>query len=126
MTQEKNGKRKLVSYKDIQIAFLMNGVDGVKQIWDSGNASKATVRRAVKLLQGTSSDTTELERWLADTVGAVGRGRTAPKAGETRSYKAQQIKNGSPFLRLPLDSLGIEKGATVRVRFDDDRIVITR
>lgn len=126
MNDENKNKRKLVSYKDIQIAYLMDGIEGVKKIWDSGNASKATVRRAVKLLQGTSSDTTELERWLTDAIGAVGRGRTAPKPGETRSYKAQQIKNGSPFLRLPLDSLGVEKGGTVRVRFDDDRIIITR
>lgn len=126
MATKKKEKRTLVSYKDIQIAYLMEGLDGVQQVWTDGNASKATIRRAVKLLQETSSNTAELERWVADNIGAIGRGRTAPKPGETRSYKAQQIKNGGPFLRLPLDSLGVIKGKVVRVRFEEDRIIVTR
>lgn len=118
-------KGPLVSYKDVQITYLTQGVDGVAGIWKSGNASKPTIRRAVKRLQESGQDTADLERWVAENIGAVGRGRSAPKPGETRSYKAQQIKTGGPFLRLPLDSLGITKGKVVRVRFEEERIIVS-
>jgi len=117
-------KRALVSYKDIQIAYLVDGVAGVKALWEADSASKSTIRRAVKQLQETKEDTSELERWVAENIGAIGRGRSAPQQGETRTYKAQQINNGGPFLRLPLDSLGVKKGAVVRVKFDEDQIVV--
>ena len=71
MAAKKKGKRTLVSYKDIQIAYLMEGLDGVKKLWESGNASKATIRRAVKLLQDTNGSSADLERWVADNIGAM-------------------------------------------------------
>lgn len=119
-------KRTLVSYKDVQLAYLLDGVAAVEKQWKKGNVSKATIRRAVKKLQEANEDVAELERWVAENIGPIGRGRSAPQPGETRSYKAQQIANGGPFLRLPLDSLGIGKGKIVRVQFDKDRIIVTR
>lgn len=117
--------RTLVSFKDVQLAYLMNGISAVQELVDSNKASKSTVRRALKKMQETGRDVSSLERWVAEHVGPIGRGRTAPSAGEMRSYKAQQIKNSGPFLRLPLDALGADKGSSVHVRFENDRIVVS-
>jgi hypothetical protein len=119
-------KRTLVSYKDVQLAYLLDGVQAVDKQWRSGNVSKSTVRRAVKRLQEANEEVAALERWVVENVGPIGRGRSAPQAGETRSYKAQQIGDGGPFLRLPLDSLGVKKTDFVRVHFEDERIIVTR
>jgi hypothetical protein len=119
-------KRTLVSYKDVQLAYLLEGVDAVARQWRTGNVSKSTVRRAVKKLQEANEEVAKLERWVVENVGPIGRGRSAPQAGETRSYKAQQIGDGGPFLRLPLDSLGVRKTDFVRVHFEDERIIVTR
>lgn len=119
-------KRTLVSYKDVQLAYLLEGVDAVDRLWRAGNVSKATVRRAVKKLQEANEEVAALERWVVEQVGPIGRGRTAPQPGETRSYRAQQIGGGGPFLRLPLDSLGVKKTDSVRVLFEGERIIVTR
>jgi hypothetical protein len=57
-------------------------------------------------------------------LGSQPRGRAGPTAGEERVYKAQCIKEGEPFLRLPLSTLGVGKGDHVRVRFDGRQIVV--
>jgi len=119
-------KRVLISHKDLQIAFLLEGVDGVQKQYDTGNVSKATLRRTLKSLSDSGKDTADLERWYAENFGTLGRGRGAPTAGESRQYKVQQIRRSGPFLRLPLDSLGVKKGDTVRVKFDDNTITIEK
>lgn len=53
------------------------------------------------------------------------RGRTMPRAGDTRTYRAQQVGDGGVFLRLPLEALGAAKGNIVSVSFQVDRIVTT-
>ena len=125
MTTDPSSKRKLISHKDVQLTYLLNGTEAVAQQWQSGNVSRSTLRRAVSKLQQSSEDTSDLEKWVTQTLGPSGRGRAAPRVGETRSYKAQQIKAGSPFLRLPLDSLGATKGQDVQVEFKDGQIVVT-
>lgn len=114
------------SFKDVQIQFLMDGVNGVEGLYERGMASKATVRRALRELKASGRDTSGLERWVVERFGSTGRGRAAPIVGETRTYKAQQINTGGPFLRLPLDVLGIEKGSTVRVTFGDNSITVSK
>lgn len=126
MSTENTASRTLVSFKDVQLAYLMDGISAVQGLVDSKKASKSTVRRALKKLQESGRDVSSLERWVAEHVGPIGRGRAAPLPGETRSYKAQQIKNSGPFLRLPLDALGVGKGSVIRVNFENDRIVVTR
>lgn len=126
---EENGSRRrtLVSYKDVQLAYLLDGVAAVERQWCAGHVSKATIRRAVKKLQDSNEDVAELERWVAANIGPIGRGRAAPQPGETRSYKVQQLQNGGgPFLRLPIDSLGVKKEDVVRVQFEKDQIIVTR
>lgn len=126
MGQKQAVDRNLVSFKDVQIAYLMEGIGGVEKLMESGQVSKPTIRRALKKFHETGAVPAEFERWVAERVGPIGRGRSAPSIGETRSYKVQQIKNTGPFLRLPLDSLAINKGGVVRVRFEDNKIVVTK
>ena len=127
MQQQNNEhERNLVSFKDVQIAFLMEGVNGVQKLVSDGKVSKPTIRRALRKFHEQGNTPVDFERWVAENVGPIGRGRSAPSVGETRSYKVQQIKNTGPFLRLPLDSLGINKGGVVRVKFEDGKIVVTR
>lgn len=124
--QHSTVKKNAVSFKDVQISYLMEGVKGIDSMYKNGRASKATVRRALRELKTAGSNVDDLETWVLDRFGSTGRGRSAPSTGETRSYKAQQVKAGGPFLRLPLDTLGVGKGSAVRVRFDGDKIIVSR
>jgi len=122
----KKNVRNAVSFKDVQIAYLMEGVTQVDSMFQNGKASKTTVRRALRELKTAGRDVRELENWVIDHFGSTGRGRAAPSMGETRSYKAQQVRTGGPFLRLPLDVLGVDKGNAIRVRFDNNQIIVSR
>lgn len=126
MATKKGENRTLVSFKDVQLAYLMDGVAGVEKLSKAEQASKSTIRRALTKLKEGSRDVSDLERWVAENVGPIGRGRAAPMAGEKRSYKVQQISNSGPFLRLPLDSLGVKKREVIHVAFEDGRIVVSR
>lgn len=126
MASKKKERRQAVSFKDVQIAYLMNGVSAIEQLYNSGRASKATVRRALRELAQSGRNVEALEQFVSDQLGGAGRGRAAPSPGESRTYKAQQVKNGGPFLRLPLDVLGVKKGGSVRVRFERDQIIVAK
>lgn len=115
-----------MSFKDVQIAYLMDGVPAVERLFESDQVSRSTLRKALQELQKSGREARDLEQWVIAHIGAPGRGRSAPSAGEVRTYKAQQVKSGGPFLRLPLDVLGVRKGSVVRVRFDHDQIVVSR
>ena len=119
-----DSKRKVISYKDVQIAYLLDGVNGVERLIRGRKSAGAVVKRALRELKAQGNDARDLEDLVAERFGSTGRGRAVPQAGEERRYKAQQVKNGVPFLRLPLNTLSIMKGKQVRVRFDDDKIVV--
>jgi hypothetical protein len=118
-------KRKVISFKDVQIAYLLDGLDGVERLLKGHKAPAGVLKRALRELKSQGSDTRELESYVAEKFGSTGRGRSVPQVGEERRYKAQQIKSGAPFLRLPLNTLGVRKGKQVRVRFEDDKIVVS-
>lgn len=123
---KKADNRKVISFKDVQIAYLLDGIAGIERLIKGRKSPAAVLKRALRELKAQGSDTRELESFIAEKFGSTGRGRSVPQAGEERRYKAQQIKSGAPFLRLPLNTLGIKKGKAVRVRFEADRIVVTR
>jgi hypothetical protein len=119
-------KRSTLSFKDVQIAYLMNGVNSVERLHKDGKASTATIRRALSHLRTGGREVSVLEKWIHDNLGIGARGRTAPQAGQERVYRAQQIKTSGPFLRLPLSALAVGKGETVTVSFEDERIVVKK
>lgn len=122
----KRKARALASFKDVQLAYLMEGVAAVEAMVKSKRASPSTIRRALKKLQEAGSDVVALERWVATHIGPIGRSRNAPNAGDVRSYKVQQVKGSGPFLRLPLDCLGVEKGSVIWVQFEGERIIVSK
>lgn len=117
-----------IQNKDIQLAFLVHGMKGVEDLTASNVPAKATMQAAIDSLENLGQDTEDLVDFM-DTLhpssGDGQRGRSAPKNGDTRTYKAQSVNGGSCFLRLPLDTLKAIKGENITVAFENDKIVVT-
>lgn len=113
------------SYKDVQLQYLLGGTMAVELLLVQDTVSKATLKKAIREMD--PEKVKGLEEWYWGRYGSsAGRGRQPPKIGESRTYKAQQLKGqAAPFLRLPLSSLGIAKGEPVRVTFQDGHITVT-
>ncbi|MEM7494626.1 MAG: hypothetical protein AAF471_00465 [Myxococcota bacterium] len=126
MPEKLRRKRSSLSFKDVQIGYLMNGVPYVEQVHKHGKASSATIRRAFSHLQSSGGQgAATLGKWIQDNLGGIGtRGRSSPKIGQQRAYRVQEIKDGDPFLRLPLRSMRVNKGENLVVQFEQDRIVV--
>lgn len=123
---DKRKRRSAVSFKDVQIAYLCSGIMPVEQMYNRHLASMNTIKRALYQLKTNGSPVDTFEKWFFDNFGAGARGRAAPKAGQERMYRAQQIKTSGTFLRLPLTALSINKGDVVTVRFERDRIIVKK
>lgn len=116
--------RTLVSHKDVSIAFLVGGVDGaVETLTGCSNPAKS-LEKAIASLNEQGADTAQLADYAAEHFPVGTRGRTAPGVGETRTYKAQQLKDNDPFLRVPVAALGLKKGESAHLSFESGRIVI--
>lgn len=135
-------ERKHLSYKDVSLEAVCYGTDGVKALvaTTEKGVSKATLLNAAKDLRERGERSPEnadrletlaceLEDYAVELFGEGGgtRGRAPLEVGESREYKVQQIKDGDPFLRLPVGLLKVEKGATVVARAtegEDGKITI--
>ena len=127
MASKKNaGKRTVVSFKDVQIAYLLDGISGVEKLLAGRKSAGAILRRALRELKAQGRSVDALEAYVGEKYGTGGRGRSMPNIGEERRYKAQQIGDHAPFLRLPLTPIGIKQGQQVRARFEADRIVVMK
>jgi hypothetical protein len=116
-----------LSYKDVQIAYLADGVSAVEKLLKDGRTSRAAVRKALEALRLQGAAAATLDDFVKSQLGSTGRrGRSAPLVGSDRTYRAQKLETGSPFVRLPLDALGIKKGGLVTVRFERDRIIVSK
>ena len=118
--------RQLHNYKDVQIAYLLNGLRGVQKLHGQEPLSKEVVKKAVKILRSLGKEPDDLAGWAQLEFKVKRKGRPAPKTGEVKSYKAQQIQGSGLFLRLPVDTLAAEKGAELEVRFERDRIEVRK
>ena len=118
--------RKRLSYKDIQISYLADGIGAVEKLLNSGKVSRAAVRKALEALRQQGAAAATLDDFVKANLGEGRRGRTAPLVGTERTYRAQKLETGSPFVRLPLDALGVKKGGVVTVRFERDRIIVSK
>lgn len=93
--------------------------------------SRKLLKQAKAIATAEGDDTAILDGYLARLgVSATGRGRTAPKENERRAYSVQVLhdkasdKDGGPFVRVPLDTLGVKKKDKVSITFRSDKIVI--
>lgn len=109
-----------------QVAFLAltEGADAVASLHAKPGCeiAPATFDAAVELLAGQPQVREALEGLRSDLFGEGGtgeRGRPAAKIGESRGYKVQQVGDSDPFIRLPVSLLGLSKGGTATVTFDN-------
>jgi hypothetical protein len=89
--------------------------------------SKSVLRKAAVEVRNRNNDIYNALEAYANTQGysvIAHRGRYGPRVGETRVYNVQRIKDDATFIRLPLSSLEVSKGAKVRVDFEDGEIVV--
>ena len=114
-----------------QVAFLAltEGVQAVVALHNRPGAeiAPATFEAAVELLASQPEAASALVNARADLFGdsAPGeRGRPGAKVGDSREYKAQQVGDSDPFVRLPVGVLGILKGQTVTVTFGNGVITV--
>lgn len=119
-------KRSIVSFKDLQIAYLLDGIAGVEKLVAGKKSAVAVLKRAHKELKAQGRNVETLENYINENYGTSGRGRAMPAIGEERRYKAQQIADGGTFLRLPLTPIGVKKGGVVKVRFEADRVIVSK
>lgn len=124
MSVKKQLKRSLISFKDIQIAYLLDDIAGVERLIASRKNPGPLLRRALKELIKSGKKTESLEKYILAHHGTGSRGRSIPISGQERIYRAQKLAAGTAFLRLPLAPLGTLKGGKVRVLFENDRIVV--
>ena len=115
-----------LSYKDVQILFLSDGLEKIEKFYKGGLISAASMRRAAKAFDGNKNGDTFRDFVQAHVSALDGkRGRRAPAEGDTISYKAQQVGENGLFIRLPVGMLVDEKGAKLAVSFEDGVIKVT-
>jgi hypothetical protein len=109
-----------------QVAFMMltEGTEAIVSLHSKPGCeiAPATFDAAVDLLAGQPQHREALAGLRSDLYGddAPGeRGRPAAKVGESRAYKVQQVGESDPFIRLPVSLLGLAKGQTATVTFDN-------
>lgn len=124
MVTKKTPKRSLISFKDIQIAYLLNDIAGIEKLIANRKNPAPLLRRALKELTKSGKKTDTLERYVLSKYGNGSRGRSLPTSGQERIYRAQQLSSGTAFLRLPLAPLGTLKGGKVKVYFENDSIIV--
>jgi hypothetical protein len=124
MSVKKQLRRSLISFKDIQIAYLLDDIVGVERLIGSRKNPGPLLRRALKELVKAGKKTESLEKYILTHHGTGTRGRSIPVSGQERIYRAQKLAAGTAFLRLPLAPLGTLKGGRVRVFFENDRIIV--
>jgi hypothetical protein len=124
MSVKKQIRRSLISFKDIQIAYLLEDIAGVEKLINGRKNPGPLLRKALKELVRAGKKTENLEKYILANHGAGTRGRSIPISGQERVYRAQKLAAGTAFLRLPLAPLGTTKGGRVRVVFENDRIIV--
>jgi hypothetical protein len=113
-----------VTAQSVAFLALTEGVDAVTAMHNRPGCeiAPATFDAAVDLLAGQPQVREALEALRSDLFGEGGtgeRGRPAAKVGESRGYKVQQVGESDPFIRLPVSLLGLAKGGTATVTFDN-------
>ena len=113
-----------LDHKDVQLVWHREGVDSIEEIIDAGLVSAHTMRRAFSELQGEPG--IDVLRDLLDGTGMLSKGGIgAPDAGDSRSYKTQEM-DGRQVIVLPVGHLDVETGEPVRADFNVDDIRVRR
>ncbi|MCA9508416.1 MAG: hypothetical protein KC505_08350 [Myxococcales bacterium] len=126
MATKTRKRRSTFSFKDVEILYLVEGLSPIIKLHKDKKVSPATIRRAVGALRSVGKVESTLENWVNENLRVGSRGRAAPKIGQERVYRAQQINESGPFLRLPLGALKALKGDALSVSFEKDCITVSK
>ena len=95
----KTGKR--LSYKDVQIAYLADGVSAVEKLLNDGRTSRAAIRKALDALRQQGAAAATLDDFVKTHLGQGGRrGRTYLALRGVRPG-AVRDRQQRPRLRMP-------------------------
>jgi hypothetical protein len=119
-----------VTAQSVAFLALTEGVAAVTRLHNTPGSeiAAATFDSAVDLLASQPEVAASLAAIRSDLLGddePGARGRPAAKVGDRRAYKVQQVGEMDPFIRLPVSLLGLAKGSTATVTFENGRIVVT-
>jgi len=118
-----------VTAQSVAFLALTEGVAAVTRLHNTAGSeiAAATFDSACDLLASQPETQSALVTLRSDLFGddePGARGRPAAKVGDSRAYKVQQVNDTDPFIRLPVSLLGLAKGSTATVTFEDDRIIV--
>lgn len=128
MSNVNTARKAIVSAKDIALAVVTGGAAKVRDLHNGTGFTAKTLDGAIALFDGTEHAATlsALRGELFTTVGNGRRGRPAVAVGARREYSVQEVGETGAFVRLPVGVLGLIKGDTVTVTFDEGVITVTR
>jgi hypothetical protein len=118
-----------VTAQSVAFLALTEGVSAVTRLHNSPGSeiAAATFDSACDLLASQPETQSALVALRSDLFGddePGARGRPAAKVGDSRAYKVQQVNDTDPFIRLPVSLLGLAKGSTATVTFENGRIIV--
>lgn len=120
-------RAKGTDYRDLALLMLSYGFAEIEKRFKGGSATMIGIRKAAEHLVALNKDkAAELQAWIDDNAPSAPRGRTPAVAGDTRKYRAQALKDGSPFLRLPVHTAVKGKGAELDVTFNADGSILVK
>lgn len=119
----KKNRKPGVTAKDMQLTYLTLGVDAVHTIVAHGHGTMHTAKRALAALNLAGNAAEDFSAWVANN--SNGRGRPPPSVGEVRQYTVQKVKGQAPFIRLPINCIGLDKGDVATVTFGRDCLYVS-
>lgn len=119
-------KKSLVSFKDIQITYLLEGIPGIKNLLQDKKNINSILRKGLKELRKAGIKASDLYSLMEENNHPGLPGRAIPQLGQIRIYKAQKLNSGSTFLRLPLTPLKTNKGDHIKVLFEKNKIIVSK
>lgn len=129
--KQPRGKRsEFVTKKDVIIASLIDGgLEALLQRNKKRKIQKAVLTGAAQELEalGKTKAASAIKSIVEEMHPNSGkRGRGTPEEGETRTYSAQRLnKTSAVWVRVPVNSLGIDAQGKVSVKFEKGKIVVT-
>jgi len=118
-------RKSVVNAKDIIVALMCNGIEGVTNLFNTKGFTVATLDSAIDTLSGTEHGASLASFRDANFEKSNGvRGRKAAAVGDVRRYSVQEVKDTGVFIKLPVELLGLVKGDDAEVTFSDGRIVV--